>query len=241
MIFRMSRSDTIVVIVDPSAKHHAGLAKGALLARKFDMRVEILACAGTHALRPTQEFLQALARPLREHGLQVTTESLPAESVSVALESRPKDSHASLVIKDVHPGARRGRAALAHDDWELARACRRSLLLSKARLWPALPRICAAIEPQQKQWVRARLEHAVVEQGTVLSASLGGELDVLHVCGQMLTRIVSQLATTIVVVGAESGGSLRKDVFGSGAGSVLNELPCDVLLVKVPQATLALH
>lgn len=237
----MGRNDAILVIVDPSAKHHAGLAKGALLARKFDTRIEIFSCSGTSEVRPSSEILQALAWPLRDRGLEVTTESVQAESVSAALVSRLRNSLASLVIKDVHPSASHARAGLAHGDWELARDCPKALLLSKARLWPALPKICAAIEPQHASWARAPLAQAVMEQGTALSAHLGGELDVLHACGPMLTRVVSQLATAIVVVGVESGGPLRKDVMGSSAGSMLKELPCDVLLVKAPQAVLALH
>lgn len=240
----MGRNDAVLVIVDPSARHHAGLAKGALLARMFQTHVDLFACSdasrgdlpGDSAravdesmrVATTSEILQMLARPLRDRGLDVTTEARHAESPNAALTEHLKNSSARFVIKDIHPDAASGRAALTRSDWQLARACPVSLLLSKSRLWPALPKICAAIDNGDRR-EHALLERVILEQGAALTSRLGGELDVLHACADVLTRVVGQLATSIVVMGALSHNP------------VFNQLACDVLLVKSPQVAPSPH
>lgn len=234
----MRRNDAILVVVDPQARHHAGLAKGALLAKKFQARVNLFACSGALPTRSTDEhirvaetskILQALARPLRDRGLDVTTETVHAESLNGALAERLKHSTARFVVKDVYRDAFSGRAALTHNDWEIALACPVSLLLSKSKLWPALPKICAAVDSRQGLQSLAYLERSIMAEGAALTSRLEGELDVLHACEDVLTRVLAQLATNIVVMGAPS-----RDPW-------LNQLPCDVLLVKAPQAAFALH
>lgn len=273
----MSRNESILVIVDPGARHHAGLAKAALIAKKSAARVDLFACssASSGALRSfpaqstdeiaraeTSAMLHALARPLRDLGLEVTTEAVQAESPSAALAACLKHSRAGMVIKDVHRDAGSGNAALTWSDWELARDCPISLLLSKPTLWPALPKICIAIDPGHRQLALVSLEHSIMEQGQALAERLDGELHVLHACmlpavttmpaadpvhlgvmgiGDVLTRFVDQLEASIVVMGAVSRSPLRKDVIGSTAEILLRHLLCDVLLVKAPQAASALH
>lgn len=237
----MIRNDAVLVIVDPSARHHAGLAKAALLASKFEARVDLFASSGSAPAGPsrladenrrvaeTSAILQTLARPLRDRGLDVTTQVVHAGSLNCVLAEHLNSSCTRFVIKDVHQDAISGKAALTPNDWELAHACPASLLLSKSTLWPALPRICAAIDSKHGQESLAPRERVIMEQGALLTARLGGELDVLHACAQVLARVVGQLATSIVVMGAVSHNPL------------LNQLPCDVLLVKAQRAAFALH
>lgn len=237
----MIRNDAVLVIVDPSARHHAGLAKAALLARKFETRVDLFAASCPPQAGPARladenrrvaedsAILQTLARPLRDRGLDVTTQVVHPGSLNSALAAHLSGSSTRFVIKDVHQDAVSGKAALTPNDWELAHSCPVSLLLSKSKLWPALPRICAAIDSRHGQESLAALERVIMEQGAVLASRLDGELDVLHACAQVLTRVVGQLATSIVVMGAVSHNPL------------LNQLPCDVLVVKAHRAAFALH
>lgn len=290
----MSRNEAIFVIVDPGASHHAGLVKAALIAKKSAARIDLFACSSASSAdeiaraAETSAMLRSLARPLRELGLEVTTETIRAESLR-ALAECLKQSCAQMVIKDVYQDADSGNAELTCSDWELARVCPISLLLSKATLWPALPKICIAIDPGHRQVALVPLEHSIMEQGRALAERLDGELHALHACmppavttvaaadaervtrhyrdrlasleslmanhrvstgqvhvgmggsGDVLSRLVGQLEASIVVMGAVSRSPLRKNVIGSTAENLLRQLPCDVLLVKAPQAASVLH
>ncbi|HEY5759677.1 MAG TPA: universal stress protein [Steroidobacter sp.] len=190
----MSPTETILVIVDPRANHHAGLAKGALLAQKSRARIHLFACNSSGAtderyLVPADEsgrdeemssMLQALARPLRERGLEVTTQTARGDSLNHAIAECVKDTRSRLVINDIHQHAVTRRASLTHGDWELIRSCPAALLLSKPTLWPGRPKICAAIDPGHSQQAQMSLDQAVLEQAVMLARQLEGELHVLH-------------------------------------------------------------
>jgi universal stress protein E len=173
---KMIPSNAIVVVVDPEAKHQAGLAKGALLAQKLHARLDLLACSSCVEI---SSMLQSLARPLRDRGLEVTTQAARDDLLSSTLARHLEDTCAKLVIKGVHQHAVSRRTSLSHSDWELIRSCPVALLLSKPTLWPERPKICAAIDPEQGQ-ARVSLDHIVMEHGAVLAGQLEGALHVLH-------------------------------------------------------------
>lgn len=168
----MSSTDTILVVVDPRAKHHAALAKGALLAQKLQARIDLFASSNS---AQTAFVLPSFAKPLRDLGLEVTTQAADGDAFRVALAERLKHTRPKLVIKDVQP-----RASLTDSDWQLMRSCPVALLLSKPTLWPERPQICAAIDPGYSHRAHVALDHIVLEQGSALATQLGGELHVLH-------------------------------------------------------------
>ena len=173
----MSPPNAIVVVVDSQAKHQAGLAKGALLAGKLHARVDLFEVVRSAEMSP---MLRSLARPLRDRGLEVTTQSTREDILSAVLAEHLKHACAKLVIKDVHQRAVTQRAPPTHSDWELIRSCPVDLLLSKPTLWPERPQICAAIDPGQDHQARVALDHLVMEHAAVFARQLEGEFDVLH-------------------------------------------------------------
>lgn len=58
---------------------------------------------------------------------------------------------------------------------------------------------------------------------------------------EVLNAFVTQLAASVVVMGAVSRAALRRDVIGSTAEGLLRQIPCDVLVVKASQAPTLLH
>jgi universal stress protein E len=282
----VSHPNAIVVVVDPSAKHQAGLAKGALLAQQLHVRVDLFAIAGG---LQTSSTLRALARPLRDRGLEVRTESACADALSATLVEHLKHTCVQLVIKDVRRHAVAQSASPTHSDWELIRSCPVALLLSKPTLWPERPQICAALDPEQGQ-TRMSLDHIVMEHGSVLAGQLGGALHVLHayipppyvvtvpagddfraleyshelllaqchaklrslktlassygvpethvhmaigpVCDALRT-LAGERKASVVVMGAVSPGAPRKDA--------IEQMACDVLVVKASEATMTLR
>jgi universal stress protein E len=291
----MSSTNAIVVIVDPSAKHQAGLAKGALLAQKLGARVDLFAI-----LRgaETSSMLQSLARPLRDCGLEVTTQAARDDFPSSTLAEHVKHTRAKLVIKDVHQHAVTRRASLSHSDWELIRSCPVALLLSKPTLWPERPQICVSIDPEHGGPTRASLDDNVMEHGVMLAGQLDGDLHVLDahippsyvvtvpagddfraleyshelliaqchaklrslktlassygvqashvhmaigpVC-DALRSLASELKASVVVMGAVSRTARRRDALGSTAEALLEQISCDVLVIKATEAAVSLQ
>jgi universal stress protein E len=290
----MSSTDAIVVVVDPRARHQAGLAKGALLAQKVHARVDLFELARGVGMSP---MLQAFARPLRDRGLEVTTQAVRDEFLGVALAEHLKHTCAKLVIKDVHQHSNAQRASLFDCDWQLIRSCPAALLMSKPTLWSERPQICAAIDPEQGHQTRVSLDQIVMEHGAVLAGHLEGELHVLHAClpatyvapsagddfrsleyshellipqchaklwslktlassygvstshvhmaigpvCDALICLASEQKASVVVMGAVSRSALRRNVIGSTAEALLEQISCDVLVVKETQAAMSLQ
>src|SRR5262245_24163744 len=136
----------ILVIVDPTTQEHPAVEKAAVLARRFDARLELFACEtkGSREMRraahlrtsPNESFeinlkpkLEALAAPLRESGLDVTTEIESGDPLHAALLDRIKRTSAELVVKDTHHHTAARRTFLTNTDWQLIRGCAVPLLL----------------------------------------------------------------------------------------------------------------
>lgn len=176
----MGPIETILVIVDTKARHHAGLAKAALLAQKFRMRMDLLAIAEVMQSPEMAPAMASLARPLRDRGLEVTTATVSADSVNSVLVERLTGQRVKLIVKDVAQAPSSRRAALTRTDWELMRACPVPLLLSQPRLWSAVPQVCAAIDPGHDDEGLVSLDDEIMEQSGRLARCLEGQLHVIH-------------------------------------------------------------
>lgn len=259
----MSHGDTILVIIDPAARHHAALAKGALLAKRYRARMDLFGweAVGTGACATESKFalkLQSLAHSLRANGLVVDTQLVPVESLDWALAERLKDDRARFVIKDVLQAGSAEPAELTAIDWALTRACHAPLLLSKPRLWPELPHICVAIDPDRQDQPWASSGDAVME-GTLLARRLDGELHLVYghappgfvLSGQggdleavklskeqATDHYVAQLRTSVLRM---PGSVVVMSAGQQHRGVLLRRSPCDVLLVRKAQAPLSFH
>jgi universal stress protein E len=194
----MDRICNILVIVDPTAGEHPAVTKGALLAEKFDARLELFICdtqasrearlAASALAQPAQPpvvdlktKLEVLAGPLRERGLDVTTEATWSDPLHEALLDRTRRTTAELVIKDTHHHTLAQRTFLTNTDWQLIRGCPVPLLLTKPRAWPSAPRIVAAVDPGHVNDKPVLLDRCILEEAAAVSQRLGGELHVVHV------------------------------------------------------------
>src|SRR5688572_15291926 len=188
----------ILGIVDPTANEHPAIAKAALLAEKFNARIELFVCdtksaremrLATHVrTRPGQPFpvnikalLETLASPLRSRGLDVTTECAHADALHVGLIDRTRHTNADLVVKDTHHHSLAQRTFLTNTDWQLIRACPVPLLLTKGAPWAETPRIVAAVDPGHVNDKPKILDHWIVEHASLIAQRLQGELHVVHV------------------------------------------------------------
>ncbi|HKS54856.1 MAG TPA: universal stress protein [Steroidobacteraceae bacterium] len=188
----------ILVIVDPTAEEHPAVAKGALLAQKLDARLELYICdtkaarevriaqhARSHANEPfvvdLKSILEELAKPLREQGLDVTTEVECGDPLHVALIDRAQRTCADLIVKDTHHHSLAQRTFFTNTDWQLIRACPVSLLLTKPNRWARVPKILAAVDPGHANDKPAVLDNRILDCAALLAKRLSGELHLLHV------------------------------------------------------------
>jgi universal stress protein E len=193
----MNRICNILVIVDPTASEHPAVAKAALLAQRFNARLELFACETkasrearlvAHDRKQAKEpfivdlkpMLEALAAPLRMRGVDVATETDSADPLHVALLDRVKRTSAELVVKDTHHHTLGQRIVLTNTDWQLIRGCPVPLLLVKPFPWSGSPRIVAAIDPGHTNDKPAMLDHCILQHAAAFSKKLQGELHVLH-------------------------------------------------------------
>jgi universal stress protein E len=298
----------ILVIVDPTAKQQPAVAKGALLAEKFEARLDLFICDTKIAreLRyaehmresprmPFQvdlrELLESLAAPLRSRGIDVTTDVVAADPLHVALLERVKHTCAELVIKDTHHHSIAQRTFLTNTDWELIRGCPVPLLLVKPTPWSSGYRIGAALDPGHLDDKPRLLDHCILQEASRFAQALGGELHAIHTyipaamiaaatvtvppllidipaealeeerklklkeltaltsdfrltgdnihletggVDEVLCRLTRQYGIDIMAMGAISRRRLKRLIVGSTAEAVLEQLPCDLLVVKTP-------
>ena len=193
----MNPITSILVIVDPTASVHPAVSKGATLAKALDARMELYACdtkaaretrltarAGAHpsAAGPTslKPMLEALAQPLRQQGLDVSTDVEAGDPLPERLIARVKRTTADLVVKDTHHHSLAKRTFLTNTDWQLIRLCPTPLLLTKAAPWAKTPRIVAAVDPGHVNDKPALLDTRILEYASCIARRLHGELHVLH-------------------------------------------------------------
>jgi universal stress protein E len=193
----MKQIGCILVIVDPTAREHSAITKAALLADKLRARLELYVCdtkasrEGRHLahargdpghpfIRDVKALLEDLATPLRERGLDVTTETECADPLHMALIGRTQRTSAGLVVKDTHHHSLAQRTFLTNTDWQLIRSCPVPLLLTKQNAWPRVPKLCAAVDPGHTNDKPALLDNHILDYASLLTKGLGGELHVLH-------------------------------------------------------------
>lgn len=193
----MSSIHNILVIVDPTAREQTAVAKAAVLAEKFQARLDLFLC-DTKASRNVRlaerlrkspqtpgdddlsRMLEELAAPLRERGIGVSTEIMSADPLHTALLNRVKHTCADLVIKDTHHHTAAHRTFLTNTDWELIRGCPVPLLLVKPIAWSKALRVGAAVDPGHLNDKPKLLDRCILDEASRLARTLDGDLHVFH-------------------------------------------------------------
>ena len=204
----MNRVNNILVIVDPTAQTHPSVEKAALLAKKWQSRIELFVCdtrASQEArattgiaegeIRPpfcAKALLESLAQPLRDEGIDVATETDCVDPLYEGLLARIRRSTAELVVKDTHHHSILHRTLLSNTDWELIRSSPVPLLLVKSTVWAGRPRIVATVDPGHSHDRGCMLDRDVLEHAAAFAERLQGEL---HVLNAFIPRSVALAAT----------------------------------------------
>jgi universal stress protein E len=189
----------ILVVVDPTAEAQPAVQRAALIARKTNAQVELFICAydpllsdtrwvdATRAAKARAAYLEnelrrlhALARPLTDDGIAVTTNAAWDSPRHEGIVRKALASNADLVVKDTHYHTALRRSIFSNTDWNLIRECPVPLWLVKQRQMRSQPCFVAAIDPVHERDKPAELDHEIVSIGAELSAALGGRLELFH-------------------------------------------------------------
>ncbi|MEM7284337.1 MAG: universal stress protein [Pseudomonadota bacterium] len=194
------KAKSILVVVDPTGgKEQFCVEKGAKLAEIFDAKLELLICFydqhlsgerffDSKGLRLSREdaiknrsiFLENLAVPLRNHGLEVKTTALWDTPLDDAIVRYAVESEADLVVKDTHYHGALSRALFTNTDWGLIRNCPVPLLLSKPTAWAENPAVIAAVDPLHTHDKPAELDAKILGAADAITSKISGDLHVFH-------------------------------------------------------------
>ena len=189
----------ILVVVDPRSDEQPAVDRATWLAERLSATIELLICdydpdidAGVTSTvwidKPVRENLlailsdklEAIATPLREQGLDVSTDVIWDHPLDVGIVRKTIACQPWLVVKDTHHHSALQRTILSNTDWQLITNCPAPLLLVKPQPINENPRILAAVDPLHVHDKPAKLDDEILNLSKLLTEGVGGELHVLH-------------------------------------------------------------
>lgn len=193
----MNRICNILVIVNPLVREQAAISKAAILAKKLGSSIELLICdtkgsreAHTEGPLPAisnasltdqlDSLLDGMAKPLRDAGIDVSTEVISGDPLHEMILSWLRNSPADLVVKDTHHHSFATRVFTTNTDWHLIRACPVPLLLTKPKAWAESPVVLAAVDPGHRSDPTSVLEHHILDVAVTLGKALHGRIHAMH-------------------------------------------------------------
>jgi len=208
----------LVAVKDPSARTLPAVRKAAQLARASGAVLELYhalsetvlvdaLAARRQSLREYEDQrraealkrLEAIARRIRKHGIEVATGVEWDYPAAEAIVRHALRTHADLIVAERHATRHVAGWMLAYTDWELLREAPCPVLLVKqARLWHR-PVVMAAVDPFHAHAKPARLDHALLQASARIATDLRGKLRIVH-CVPPAVIVSAALAQAPVVV-----------------------------------------
>jgi universal stress protein E len=221
----------LVAVKDTSTRSMPAVNKAAQLARGLKAQLELfhaisepvyvdaLSIAGQTVAQLQRKWrdahlrkLERIAEKLRAEGTKVTTlvvwDSPPYEAV-VRQAIRSK---ADLIVAERHASRHIAPWALRFSDWELLRRSPVPVLLVKGRGLYEQPVILAAIDPGHSFAKPAKLDGAILDEGSAFANALGGSLHALHAYAPAtldVDRLDVNLPNLSAYIEAEAGTQAR--------------------------------
>ncbi len=189
----------ILVVIDPtSGDSQPSLERATWLAKRSNSAVELLLCEYNSALDggfffdgPAQQkardallqaqtkWLEKLAQPLREAGVNVSIEVRWGKPLHTMILKRVAELKPDLVLRDAHTHNLLQRLFVNNTSWQLIRQCPVPLWLVRDVVWKG-ERICAAVDPVHTSDSSATLDHLLVNATAYLAEKLDMQADYLH-------------------------------------------------------------
>lgn len=160
-----------------SAAFHSALARG--LAGGSDGRAENQQAS---YLREQEQKLEAIARQLRERGLEVSTRVAWCKHAWQAIEKLLEEQDFDLILKGTHHQNVMQRTFFSSTDWDLMRCSPLPVLLVKDNPWPDTGmHLTACVDPVEQGDAPRLLDKAILLQARVWQEALDTRLEVLNV------------------------------------------------------------
>lgn len=208
----------LVAVKDPSARTMPAVRKAAQLARASGATLELFHAlsetvlvdaleARRESLREYEQHrhaqvmkrLEAVARRIRKHGIEVTTGAAWDYPASEAVVRHALRSNADLIVAERHASRHVAGWMLAYTDWELLREAPCPVLLVKqSRPWHR-PVVMTAVDPFHAHAKPARLDLALLHAGARMATDLRGKLRIVH-CVPPAMIVSAALAQAPVVI-----------------------------------------
>ena len=189
----------ILVVIDPtSGDSQPSLERATWVAKRSNSAVELLLCeynsaldggffsSGTEQqkardtlLQNQTKWLDKLAQPLRDAGVNVSIEVRWGKPLHTMILKRVEELKPDLVLRDAHTHNFLQRLFLNNTSWQLIRQCPVPLWLVRDVEWKG-ERICAAVDPIHSSDSTATLDHLLVKATAYIADKLDMQADYLH-------------------------------------------------------------
>jgi len=195
----MTKTECVLIVVDPGAEHHPAVERGMILAEHLGMRVDLFICdynaqlvggsfldsgklkrAKTGYLNDKKKLLDKMAKPYLEQGIDVTTKVAWDRPLYEGIVRQALHSDARFVIKDTHYHSALSRALFTNTDWHLIRSCPSPLWLVQPERSFTQPKILAAVDPLHEHDKPASLDMRILSEAFEIGDALGGEVHIAH-------------------------------------------------------------
>ena len=189
----------ILAVIDPTTGDQPALGRAVWLAESVGADLEILVCyyneylsgdrlfdspslekARKEVIEGHEKHLEAIAEPIREKGVLVTTSAIWDHPLYEGIVRHAMSSGADVVFKDTHHHSAVTRALLTNTDWNLIRTCPMPLWLVKPNFLSDRPQFVAAIDPMNEHDKPAALDDEILHLSNNLAAKTDGDVHAFH-------------------------------------------------------------
>lgn len=189
----------LLVVIDPTAKDsQPSLERAAWLAAQTKAAVELLICehnpaledgffsdkdvqkrARTALLAERLTWLDELAAPLREQGIEVTTKARWGKPLYTEILKHVEELKPDLLLRNATTHGTLQRLLFNNTSWQLIRFCPVPLWLVREGQWQA-NNIATALDPVHSADKPASLDHRLIKVTNLLSEQLNTQAFYVH-------------------------------------------------------------
>jgi universal stress protein E len=195
----MAQNNSILVIVDPTAKEQPAVARAAWLAGKLGRDLELFICdydqylagerffdtkalkkARAELLKRHMARLEKLAAPIRAAGINVSVDTAWDNPLHEGILRKVEAADPKLVVKDTHFHSAIRRSIFSNTDWHVIRDCKVPLWLVKPSKDAAITTLVAAVDPVHDRDKPAKLDQKILKTAEEIRAAVDGKLHLVH-------------------------------------------------------------
>lgn len=189
----------LLVVIDPTnIESQPSLERATAVALQTKAAIELLICeynsvledsifsnketqqrARTALLAERLNWLEELAAPLREQGIEVTTKVRWGKQLHQEIIAHINDSQPDVVFRNATTHGKLQRLLFSNTSWQLIRYCPTPLWLVRSGPWQS-KRVAAALDPVHTADKPATLDHQLIQATQTLQNALGLEADYVH-------------------------------------------------------------